>query len=769
MRPGRRWAGVAWALCAATLAGAAVRPVPVPGGQAPRVYGAAAVGVRAQYSHLGGMLAGLAAAGDPATWRGLNPALRLRVQPPHAPEVLVQAVAAGDPRALVTALHRLGGRGLSTWSNLVGGWVPVAALPALDALPELRLARAALPRRRAASGPVALQGDFVQGSYALRQGDSTLDGSGVTVGALSDSFDCYATYAAQGPTAMGTNGYNGYATNGFTASYADDQSNGALPAGIDVLEEASCESYGAPQQPPFGDEGRAILQIVHVVAPAARLAFHTAVESESDFANGIVQLQQLGAKVIDDDVGYPDEPFFQDGVVAQAIDQVEADGVAYFSSAGNDGRNSWESAAPQFVTVGSQQLLNFDTSGAGTATTLALNLPAIAPGEWVVLVLQWDQPFITGAPDSGGSRNALNLCIESASVNADQVAQSDGSFQSVTYPLCAQAIQIGADPLQVLIVGNPADAPAPTAAQTIDIQVALTSGAAPGRVKFLLSDNGLGASIPDYATDSPTIQGHPGAAGAITVGAAMYYQSPACGTTPAMLETFSSWGGDPILFDSSGNRLATPQQRAKPDLVGPDGINDTFLGFTLQSSTFPSPPWNPATGLFDTQTPQCQNDAAYPNFFGTSAAAPHAAGIAALMLQSNPTLTPAQIRTALTGTALAMGSADASGAGFVQAQAAYQSLPAAPAAAAPATGAGAIDGLTLLVLGAVVWRTRQPAAFRVAAAARVICRSWRPARARWSVRCSLGPRRRRPSRAPAPTCRLPGPCSARRSAAPAGG
>ena len=96
-------------------------------------------------------------------------------------------------------------------------------------------------------------------------------------------------------------------------------------------------NYGAPTQLPFGDEGRAMLQIVHDVAPGASLAFYTAVNSEADFANGIGKLAAsvasggAGAKVIADDVGYFDEPFFQDGIVAQAIDAVEAQGVAYFS------------------------------------------------------------------------------------------------------------------------------------------------------------------------------------------------------------------------------------------------------------------------------------------------------------------------------------------------------------------------------------------------------------------------------------------------------
>jgi len=164
-----------------------------------------------------------------------------------------------------------------------------------------------------------------------------------------------------------------------------------------------------------------------------------------------------------------------------------------------------------------------------------------------------------------------------------------------------------------------------------------------------------------------------------------------------VLENFSSQGGAPILFDKTGTRLATPTLRQKPNFVAPDGGNDTFLGFkdTGDKST----------------VAQCANNTNFPNFFGTSAAAPHAAAIAALMLQADSTLTPAQIYGALQSTALPMANTSPdvnTGYGFIQADTAFSSLglkaPAAPTTGGtqspPAkSGGGAMDGFVLLVLG----------------------------------------------------------------------
>src|SRR5258708_8177958 len=328
----------------------------------------------------------------------LNPAAKFS-HPANSsvPLVLIDAITKGDPQKLKAALVGLGLQRASQYSNDVGGWLPVDQLDAATILTEVHAIRAAMMRTHA--GAITSQGDYAQNSDLVRSANS-LDGAGITVGVISDSYDCYPVYAANGVPAAGL---NGYANNGFNTTAAGDATTGDLPASVNVLKDATCMNYGAPFQLPFGDEGRAMMQIIHDVAPGAGLAFYTAENSEADFANGIVMLATpvsgggAGAKIIVDDVGYFDEPFFQDGLVAQAISHVVAQGVAYFSSAGNNGILGYNNNAPTFATLSSsppnsgEHLLNFDTTSATTKTTLPVTIPPLIPGEFVAIVVEWDQ------------------------------------------------------------------------------------------------------------------------------------------------------------------------------------------------------------------------------------------------------------------------------------------------------------------------------------------------------------------------------------------
>ena len=161
-----------------------------------------------------------------------------------------------------------------------------------------------------------------------------------------------------------------------------------------------------------------MMEIIDDVAPGATLAFHTAFDGQADFAQGILDLKKAGAKVIVDDVGYIHEPMFQDGIIAQAVDRVVARRAAYFSAAGNDARQSYQSRfrpSGRFVQEGPNlfcEAHDFDP-GSKVDVRQRIRLPA---GGLLNLSFQWDQPFfsVSGAP---GAASDLDILVFDAARN----------------------------------------------------------------------------------------------------------------------------------------------------------------------------------------------------------------------------------------------------------------------------------------------------------------------------------------------------------------
>ncbi|MCH8042669.1 MAG: S8 family serine peptidase [Planctomycetes bacterium] len=495
--------------------------------------------------------------------------------------ILVQAVASGDPGVLLVDLDDLGMQGSAQFGAIVSGRIPLDMLDDMAALESLQFASpTANPRTNV--GLVTSQGDVAMNADAARA-TFGVDGSGVKIGVLSDSFDT-----------------------GAVGSYATDVASGDLPAGIQVLDDL----------PGGTDEGRGMLQLIHDVAPGADLAFHTAFNGIADFAQGIIDLAAAGADVIIDDVIYFEEPMFQDGAIAQAVDTVVAGGVSYFSSAGNGDRQSYESAFVDsgedlFVDDGSGpafagNLHDFDPT-AGVDYMQSITVPFFSG---FVMSFQWDDPFFSVSGGAGADSDLDIYVVDAA---------------GTTVYASSTTRNIGGDAVEVLQFTNTFNLIAPQ----FNIMIANFDGPAPGLMKYLWYGP---VTVNEYGTSSSTIFGHANAAGAQAVGAAAYSDTPAFGQDPALLEPFSSAGGTPIIFDTAGNLLPTPEIRLKPEIVAPDGGNTTFF-----------PQGNDTDGD------------GFPNFFGTSAAAPHAGAVAALMLEANPALTPAEIYTALQSTALDMG------------------------------------------------------------------------------------------------------------------
>ncbi len=476
--------------------------------------------------------------------------------------------------------------------NFVEGFIPIKRLNnSLNALINNGLLLGVVPVYKpiANAGNVTSQADFIHKAELVRASLPTgYDGTGVKVGVLSDSYNVLG----------GAN---------------SDVDSGDLPAGVDVLQDLG--SGGR-------DEGRAMLQLIHDLAPGADLSFATAFTGEFEFANNIRALAADGADIIVDDVIYFSEPFFQDGIIALAVDDVVTNnGVAYFSSAGNNSDRSYESdnfngtADPTSngansldsilsnnnftLPSGGYSYHDFDPSAnVNTRQQFTLN-----HGQSIRLALQWDDPFYTF--------NGVDTDLDIFLIDSSNSVITFDNFNNI-------AAQY---PFEYLEFQNTSGSQ-----QTYDVVIAKAAGPDPGRIKYV--DFGTGVT-PEYTTNSSTIYGHASANNAEAVGAVPYFNQE----NP---ESFTSLGPTTIFYeyvtDGSGKitgiqRQATPEIRQKPDIAAIDGTDTTFFGIPDFDNT------------------------GFPNFFGTSAAAPHAAAVAALLKEADSSLTPAQIYNRLETTA----------------------------------------------------------------------------------------------------------------------
>jgi len=421
-------------------------------------------------------------------------------------------------------------------------------------------------------------------------------GTGVKVGVLSDGVDALATL----------------------------QGSGDLPPSVTVLSG----------QAGSGNEGCAMLEIVHDMAPDAQLFFATADGSEAQFAQNILDLAAAGCQVIVDDVVYVDESPFEDGPVAQAVNTVTAAGVSYFSSAGNEGNldattsGTWEGdfkangTIPGFTSIGTAH--DFGDSGQSILVT----------ANSVFTVLTWAE------------HATLNTGIASTDFN---IYDMDGGLTTIFDSSTNVQDGTGGNDFPLEVMG-----PAFTSERLVVVR--LHAGTTTSEPMFNLIAF-RGEIDPALATTGAT-RGHSAAAQAFSVAASpaatAFSGGDPTGPFPGLFgpsnvnEFFSSDGPRRLILRTDGSEI-TPGNRTKtggvvrqkPDITAADGVSCAAPGFLP--------------------------------FFGTSAAAPHAAAIAALLRSALPAITAHQIRNALVGSAIdiaATGTDRDSGAGIVMAHAA---------------------------------------------------------------------------------------------------
>ena len=395
---------------------------------------------------------------------------------------------------------------------------------------------------------------------------------------------------------------------------AQSQATGDLPTDLTVLPGQS----GVPGT----GEGSAMLEIVHDLAPGASLYFAAGLNGQANFAQNILNLRAAGCDIIVDDIGYFAEPPFQDGIIARAVNTVTADGALYFSSAGNEGNKTH-----------------------GTSGT-------------------WEGDFLDGGP-AGTPVNGRNGNIHdfgNATLFNTATGFGGGAFLFWADPLAASTNDydlfvldangttvLGASTTAQTGTQNPIEGLIGNLSPGLRVVVVKVSG----DVRFLHLDT-IGGQL--QVNTAGQGRGHAAATNSFSVAAvdiAHAFPNPFAGGGQDPVENFSSDGPRRVFFQQDGTPI-TPNNftntggtvRQFPVIASSDGVSTSVPGFQP--------------------------------FFGTSAAAPHAASIAALVKSLNSGLTPTEIRNILTSTALdieAFGVDNDSGSGLLMALAALRAAP----------------------------------------------------------------------------------------------
>jgi hypothetical protein len=317
----------------------------------------------------------------------------------------VRAAAGADAAALSQRLAgaglRVTGRATSYRATLIEGFVAISDVTRVATTAGVGAVHLAI-KPELNVGSTTSQGVVQHRADRVPRG---VNGAGVTVGALSDSFDAATTDLAGNPLAI-------HAAEDVASGDLPGPGNPANPHPVTVLEDLPRGDFAAT------DEGRGMLQLVHDMAPGARLCFASAFASGNvGFANNIRGLANpggpCGADVVVDDVSYPDEPYFEDGVIAKAVDDVAAQGVHYFSSAGNTSSQEGYDATFSPVGGGAAAAAGLDLSGVdpslysggfhdfdpGRSVDVAQS--AALTDDFGLLFLQWDDPFDADGPALG--------------------------------------------------------------------------------------------------------------------------------------------------------------------------------------------------------------------------------------------------------------------------------------------------------------------------------------------------------------------------------
>ncbi len=330
--------------------------------------------------------------------------------------------------------------------------------------------------------------------------------------------------AADARTAFSVNGSGvkvGVMSNGvkhWEASVA----SGDLPSSVDVIKNGNY------------DEGTAMLEIIHDLAPGASLAFYCP-SSSADMVTGIGELADAGCNVIVDDITYFDEPKFEDGLIAQEALDFFNNGGIYVTSAGNSAQRHYSSTynrSTDNITIDEQEYHAHDYDGMGDiGNTFSVNA-----GYAIITILQWNDEW-------GSSNNDFDLYLLHQSDNA--VLSSSTNTQSGSgNPWEGLAwVNTTGDAVSVYLAVIENNLVSPPSSMVLDYIAYYSSGL-------------------EYVVPEGSVIGHEAVTEVLSTAAA-----PAA--NPDTIEPFSSRGPGTIYFQDG---LPSYEARHLPNITGVDGV-----------------------------------------------------------------------------------------------------------------------------------------------------------------------------------------------------
>ena len=361
-----------------------------------------------------------------------------------------------------------------------------------------------------------------------------------------------------------------------------------------------------------GAEGTALLEIVHDLAPGAKLSF---ANGDTDLAfSQAVNFLAASNDVVLDDIGFFGEPY--DGTSAVSANTAAALNNpgwpirAYVTAVGNDADEHYLGAYADSGVDGTS-IAGITTPGhlhlfqrtADTTDVLGLgsqpfNVIALPQNGEVAIFLTWDDAF-------GGSGNNYDLYLVQQSTGRVVARSTDVQSGRQDPSEVIDYVNAGAADRFLIVVQNVGSAAQPRNLNIFSFQ---PECAAAGPA--LLAPPRHERHNYNTASRSISAQGDAGGSpvSVIAVGAICSASASAAGGLSGAAPDESCLDTSNVTPEFFSSRGPTLDGRLKPDIMAIDGVAVSGAG------SFPTP------------------------FFGTSAAAPHLGGVAALLLQSAPCL-----------------------------------------------------------------------------------------------------------------------------------